>query len=160
MISKEVTYEDYNGKTVKKTFHFNLNKSDAMEFKYRKDGSDIVDVISRIMADENIRGILDILKELARSSVGRKVETDGEVRFIKDDEARSQLFDTDAYSELMFELLDKEENAANFITGMLPKDMVKNMEEITDGKDMKNMSKDEIAKKMRELEELRKNADN
>ena len=130
MLQKTIKYEDYNGNQVSKDFWFHMNKADIAEFKYRKDGSDMVDVISRIMANENIRGILDILKEIARASVGRKSE-DGS-RFIKDDEARSELFDTDAYSELMYELLSDERNAADFIQGILPKDVAKQVEQTKD----------------------------
>lgn len=154
MLSKEITYEDYTGNKVKETFYFHMNKADVAEFKYRKDGSDIVDVLSRIMSDENVRGVLDMLKDLARHGVGRKINVDGKERFVKDDEARSALFDTDAYSELMFELIDKPEYAAKFIAGMLPKDLAKSMEEASEGEDLKNMSKEEIANKMRELQEL------
>lgn len=151
MLQKTIKYEDYNGNQVSKDFWFHMNKADIAEFKYRKDGSDMVDVISRIMANENIRGILDILKEIARASVGRKSE-DGS-RFIKDDEARSELFDTDAYSELMYELLSDERNAADFIQGVLPKDVAKQVEQTKEDYDVKNMTKEQIATKMRELQE-------
>lgn len=151
MLQKTIKFEDYNGDQVTKDFWFHMNKADIAEFKYRKDGSDMVDVISRIMTNENIRGVLDILKEIARSAVGRKSE-DGS-RFIKDDEARSELFDTDAYSELMYELLSNPDYAAEFIQGILPKDVAKQVEQTKNENDIHNMSKEEIAAKMRELQE-------
>lgn len=151
MLQKTIKFEDYNGNSVSQDFWFHMNKADIAEFKYRKDGSDMVDVISRIMTTENIRGVLDILKEIARAAVGRKSE-DG-TRFIKDDEARSELFDTDAYSELMYELLSNENNAAKFIQGILPKDMAKQVEQTKEEYDVHNMTKEQIAAKMRELQE-------
>lgn len=151
MLQKTIKFEDYNGNEVKQDFWFHMNKADIAEFKYRKDGSDMVDVISRIMTNENIRGVLDILKEIARAAVGRKSE-DGS-RFIKDDEARSALFDTDAYSELMYELLSNPDYAADFIQGILPKDMAKQVEQTKEEYDVHNMTKEQIAAKMRELHE-------
>lgn len=159
MIEKVITYEDYNGEKVTDTFHFHMNKDDVAEFKYRKDGSDIVDVIARIMSTENVRGVLDILKELARSGVGRKELIEGKAVFVKDDMARTLLFSTDAYSELMFELIEKPEAAADFIAGMLPKDLAKHMREASKGEDLQNLSKDQIAAKMRELQELQQKSD-
>lgn len=154
MLEKKISYEDFNGNKVTETFYFHMSKDDVAEFKYRKDGSDIVDVISRIMSTENVRGVLDILKELARAGVGRKGEIQGRSVFIKDQEAKDLLFYTDAYSELMMELIENPTAASDFIAGMLPKDMAKNMREATKGEELHNLSKEEIANKMRELQEL------
>ena len=54
----------------------------------------------------------------------------------------------------MMELIENPNAASDFIAGMLPKDMAKNMREATKGEDLHNLSKEEIANKMRELQEL------
>lgn len=154
MIEKKIKFADYNGKTVTKTFTFHMNKADIAEFKYRKDGSDIVDLIKKIMETENVRGVFDMLKEIARSSVGRRSE-DG-ARFIKDDEARSELFDTDAYAELLMELIEKPNAASNFIAGILPEDLAKKVRASASSDDLQNLSKEELLRKMQELEDSKK----
>lgn len=147
MIIQTVKYEDFNGNTVKKDFAFHLSKAEVSELKFREDGSDLVDVMRQITEEEDIRGILDMFKEIIRAAVGKRSE-DG-TRFTKTEDARSELFDTDAYSELLFTMLDKPDFAAKFITGMLPKDMQKDLK---DSPVKQDMSKEELLSKLKELE--------
>lgn len=146
MITKEFTYESYTGEKVTKAFTFHMSRPDMAKFRLRKDGSDFVETMTQIMETENARAVLDTFEDILRSAVGRKSE-DGE-RFIKDDEARSELFDTPAYDAVFTEMMDNPKFAAEFITAMLPKDMQKEAKKAV-GEDV---TKEELLAKLRELE--------
>lgn len=151
MITKTFTYEDFNGEKASQTFTFHMSKSDITKFRLRKDGSDFNETLSHIMKTNNARAILDVFEELVASAVGQKSE-DGK-KFIKNDEIRSDLFDTPAYDELFMKMLDDPDFAAKFIQSMLPTDMQKEIQQ--QGFDPKNQTREELEAKLRELEAKR-----
>lgn len=156
MIKKTLTYEDYNGNKVTKDFWFHINKAEAAKFRFSKDGTDIVDGLSKIMSAENmnVRYILDMFEDLVRMGIGRKSE-DGS-RFQKSDEIAAELFETEAYSEIFGEMIEDADFAAKFISGMLPKDLAESFNKAQSENDVKNMTREELAQKMRELQEQQK----
>lgn len=144
MISKKIKYEDYNGETVEKTFHFHLNKSELTKFEYQEDGTRFSDILQTIGDDNvSVRQIIDIVEEIFQKSVGEKSE-DGR-RFVKNDEIRSELFDTEAYGELLSDLLSDPQGFAKFIQGMMPKDAQRQIEKnLPKGSDISSMSREEL----------------
>ncbi len=144
MISKKIKYEDYNGETVEKTFHFHLNKSEITKMEYQKDGTRFSDILTEIGSDNvSVRRIIDIVEDLFRRAVGEKSE-DGR-RFIKNDDVRSELFDTEAYGELLSDLLTAPEDFAKFIQGMMPKDAQQQIEKkLPKGSDISSLSREEL----------------
>lgn len=148
MITKAFTYESFSGEKVTKEFTFHMSRPDMAKFRLRKDGSDFVDTMAQIMETENARAVLDTFEDILRSAVGHKSE-DGE-RFIKNDDARSELFDTPAYDAVFTMMMDEPKFAAEFITAMLPKDMQAEVKKSvgTGGE----ASKEELLAKLRELE--------
>lgn len=156
MIKKTLSYEDYNGNKVTKDFWFHINKAEAAKFRFAKDGSDIVDGLSEIMSADNmnVRYILDMFEDLVRMAIGRKSE-DG-TRFQKNDDIVGELFETEAYSTLFTQMIEDAEFAAKFIGGMLPKDLAESFNKASVENDVKNMTREELALKMRELQEQQK----
>lgn len=143
MISKKIKYTDYNDKTVEETFHFHLNKAELTKMNFTESGESLVDLISEISEDNaGTRRVLDILEQIIRASVGVKSE-DGS-RFIKNDDIRSKLFDTEAYSELFSELLQNPERTAKFIQGILPKESQKQLNKALNGDDVTKLSREEL----------------
>lgn len=150
MITKSVKYEDLNGNTIVKDFDFHLNKVEIAELQFREDGTTFDDVIIQISQDEtNIRTVLDIIKEIVTASVGRRSE-DG-TRFIKDDEAVNALVQTDAYSELLFEMISSPQNVAEFVKGLLPSSLAKEYDKTLNTTDLDAMTEDELKSKLAEL---------
>lgn len=147
MISKTIKYTDYNDKPVEKTFHFHLNKAELTKMNFTESGESLIDIISE-MTDDNAgtRRVLELLEEIVRLSVGEKSE-DGS-RFIKNDDIRSQLFDTEAYSELFSELLEHPDQTARFIQGILPKESQKEMAKALKTDDINNLSKEELIERI------------
>lgn len=150
MITKSVKYEDLDGNIVTKDFDFHLNKSEIAELQFREDGSSFDDVIIKISQDEtNVRAVLDIIKEIVVASIGRRSE-DGR-HFIKDDLAVNDLIQTDAYSELLFELISSPETVATFVKGLLPSSLAKDYEKTLSSDDLNNMTEEDLKKKLAEL---------
>ena len=146
MITKTVTYENFNGETVKKDFHFHISKHEMAELQFREDGSKLDEVLVEITKDDTkIHDVLQLFKDILGAAVGVK-SADGE-RFIKSDDARSALFDTDAYSELLFEMLDKPEFASTFIQGMLPRDLQREYKNVL-GNDTSQLTREELLAKL------------
>ncbi|TKW75037.1 MAG: hypothetical protein DI610_04900, partial [Staphylococcus hominis] len=143
MISKKIKYTDYNDNTVEETFHFHLNKAELTKMNFTEDGNSLVDMISEITEDNaGTRRVLNILEDIVRAAVGEKSE-DGS-RFIKNDDIRSKLFDTEAYSELFTDLLQHPERTAKFIQGILPKESQKEINKALNGDDVTNLSREEL----------------
>lgn len=150
MISKTIKYEDFNGDQVEKTFHFHINKAELAEMNYEEGRASLVERMVEVSSETtNIREVLDIFKSIIVEAVGKRSE-DGS-RFIKNDDVRSELMDTEAYSELLFGMLDSPENAANFIQGMLPPSVQKEIDKSAGGKKVSELSREELLAKLKEV---------
>lgn len=150
MITQSVKYEAPNGATVVKDFTFHLNKAEIAELQFREDGSTFDDVIIKISQDEtNIRAVLDIIKEIVLASIGRL--SDDDTHFIKDEKAINDLVQTDAYSELLFDLIASPESVAQFVKGLLPKSLAKDYDKTLNNTDLNNLSEEELKAKLAEL---------
>lgn len=143
MISKTIKYTDYNDKPVEETFHFHLNKAELTKMNFTESGESLVDIITEISEDNaGTRRVLELIEQIVRAAVGEK-SADGS-RFIKNDEVRSKLFDTEAYSELFSELLQNPETTAKFVEGMLPRESQKELKKALNGDDVTNLSREEL----------------
>ena len=150
MITKSVKYEAPNGATVVKDFTFHLNKAEIAELQFREDGSTFDDIIIKISQDEtNVRAVLDIIKEIVVASIGRL--SDGGEYFIKDEQAVNALLQTDAYSELLFDLISSPESVAQFVKGLLPKSLASDYDKTLNNTDLNNLTEAELKAKLAEL---------
>lgn len=125
MITKTVPYEDYNGKTRTEDFNFHLNKAELLELEASYEGGWSAH-IQRVVNSNNNREIFNTMKDLLLRAYGVKSE-DGR-RFMKSEEIRRSFEESPAYEIILVELtLDKNaaKNAADFINGIVPKDMPK-----------------------------------
>lgn len=155
MISKTVKYEDFNGNQVEQTYHFHISKAELADLNFQEDGGSLAESLATVAQNETgIREVLDIFKRIVVAAVGRKSE-DGS-RFSKSDDARSELMDTDAYSELLFEMLDNPDFASRFIQGILPSSVQKEIKKSMGGRDIKELSREELLAKLAETNEKNK----
>lgn len=120
MIKKTITYEDYNGEKQTEDFYFNLNKAELTELNFSTDGG-LETRIKRIMNERDNKAIMAMFKEIILKSFGKKSD-DGK-RFIKTQELRDEFEQSEAYSVLMMSFFEDSKKAADFINGILPKDM-------------------------------------
>lgn len=120
MLERSFTYEGFDGKTYTDTWGFYLSKADLIEINY---GSWVgIDVLlKQLVANKNGKEIVNIVREMVLKSVGKPSE-DGR-RFIRNQETRDEFYQTEAYSQLMSELLTEPQKVLDFLVAVMPKDM-------------------------------------
>lgn len=148
MIRKTVKYTDFDDNEVTETFEFNLTKAELTELNFLEDGSDLATVLGA-MADgsTNVRQVLEILKDILTKAVGKKSD-DGKL-FEKNDRIRAELFATNAYSELLYELIDSPQKAADFMTGLLPKDIRSEYKKAVNTDDFDNLTPEQMRERLK-----------
>lgn len=127
MYKKVHTYTDYNGNERTETFYFNLTKAEAIEMELTKEGT-LSEWIQKVIDTNNVPEIISLFKEIVLKSYGEK-SPDGR-RFIKNEELREAFSQTEAYSDIFMELATNANAAAEFVNGILPKDIVESSEEL------------------------------
>lgn len=120
MLIKPITYIDYNGKERTEQFCFNLTKAEITEMELGINGG-LSEKIKRIIESEDQASIVELFKDLILKSYGEK-SLDGK-KFIKSKELSDGFAQTEAYSDLFMELATDSEKAAEFVNGIIPKNM-------------------------------------
>ena len=118
------TYVDYNGDERTETFMFNINKAELAEMQLSTSGGLEV-YIQRIIEAQDTKALVKIFKDLLLKSYGRKSD-DGR-RFIKSEELSEEFSQTEAYSEIFMDLATNDKAAAEFINGIMPADLQKEL---------------------------------
>lgn len=120
MITKTITYTDYNGTERTEKFHFNLTKAEVMEMELSTDGG-LAEMITRIVEAQDAPAIIKIFKDLILKSYGEK-SADGR-HFVKSPEISTAFSQTEAFSILFMELATDADAAAKFVNGIVPSDV-------------------------------------
>lgn len=117
MLTKIITYTDYNGVERTEPFYFNLNKAELMEMELSTEGG-MADMIKRIVDAKDAPAIIKIFKELILKAYGEK-SADGK-RLVKSPEIATAFAQTEAYSQLFMELATDSDAASAFVNGIVP----------------------------------------
>ena len=121
MLTKKITYTDYNGMERTEDFYFNLTKAELMEMEMGTTGG-FAEMVQRIVAAKDAPAIIKIFKEMILKAYGQK-SPDGR-RFIKSAELREEFSQTEAFSILYMELATDDKAAAKFVNGVMPGELV------------------------------------
>ena len=124
MLKKTITYTDYNDVERTEDFYFNLNKAEIAEMEMSYAGG-LTTYINRIIAAQDNPTLVKLFKDLILMSYG--VKSDDGREFVKNDEIRNKFKHTEAYSILFMELSTNADAAAEFVTGIIPKDLAKDL---------------------------------
>lgn len=125
MLKKTITYNDYNGVERTEDFYFNLSKAELMEMEMSISGG-LTEMIEKIVATKDAPAIIKIFKELVLKAYGEK-SADGK-RFEKKNGALAEAFaETEAYSQIFMELATDADKAAEFVNGIMPVDIAKQL---------------------------------
>lgn len=124
-ITKE--YEDFNGDKVKEDLYFNLNKAELLEMNLRSKGG-LKNYLEAIINAKDQNTLTDIFKSLILKSYGIK-SPDGRT-FLKNDKIREEFECSIPYDMLFTELITDAKAAAAFINGILPKELVEEMDKV------------------------------
>lgn len=120
MLKKTMTFEDFNGQTVTRTFRFHLTEADVADWEMSEGTGGLIKLMERVVASQNGAEIVRIFREVILRSYG-ELSDDG-LRFVKSKEISEAFSQTQAYSDLFMELATGgTDSMTNFINGILPK---------------------------------------
>lgn len=126
MLKKTVTYEDFDGNQRTEDLYFNLTKSELMEMQMKTEGG-LENTIEKITSENDTAKIIEMFKDIIMSAYGVKSE-DGK-KFRKRPEDKEDFLDSAAYDALFMELISDADAASSFVSGIIPKDMVGEVQE-------------------------------
>ena len=120
MLVKEITYEDYNGKSQTESFYFNLTKTELTEMEFSQ-SEGFEKFLQTVIDTDDRKTLIELWKNLILKSYGQK-SPDGK-SFIKSTELSLAFSQTAAFDTLFMELATDAEKAAAFVTGIVPKNL-------------------------------------
>lgn len=117
MLKLNRTYTDFSGNQRTEDFFFNLTKAECLEMELSTEGG-MEQMMRRIIAAQDMPTIAATFKKIILSAYGEK-SPDGR-RFIKSKELSDAFSQTNAYSDLYWELSTDADAAAKFVNGIIP----------------------------------------
>lgn len=119
MIIKKIKYEDYDGNQREEEFYFNLSRAEIMKMEMSVQGG-LDAKIKRLGQTKDAPEVMQLFEDIIAKAYGVK-SLDGK-RMVKSKELSEEFMQTEAYSELLMELLSSPEAASEFINGVVAKD--------------------------------------
>ena len=127
MFAKKITYTDFSGETRTEEFLFNMSKTDIVQWQYSVNGG--IDELFKKVTNENDQvSLIQLVKDLIHRAYGEK-SIDGK-RFEKRRngvDLADEFEQTAAYDILFMELVQNANAASDFINGIMPTDLVAQM---------------------------------
>lgn len=117
MTTRDVTYTNYHGATVTRSFAFNMTEAELMELNISVEGG-FPALVRRIIAANETGKLVRIFKDLVLNAYG-EVSQDGE-RFIKTPELRQAFEQCPAYSKMFMSFATDGKEAAQFLNDIMP----------------------------------------
>jgi len=115
MLKKKITYVDYDGNERIEDHYFNLNKAELTKMRLSYAGG-LEKTLEKIAAEQDTKRMYEHFEDLILRSYGQK-SLDGK-QFIKSPELSLAFQQTEAYSELVIELLSDADAAAAFVNSI------------------------------------------
>lgn len=128
MLVKNIKYTDYDGVEREEKFYFNFNRAELVEMELKEEGG-LAKMIDKIVAEKDTPRVIELFKVLILDAYGEK-SPDGK-RFIKSKELSEAFSQTEAYVEMFIELGTDANAGAAFINGVLPSNLVEDVEKQT-----------------------------
>lgn len=128
MYAKVIKYTDYNDVPREETFYFNLNRAELLKMMVTDSDATLDQVFEYFQQTRNGKKLLTMIEDLIQASFGIK-SADGK-SFIKKQEYLDLFVQSEAYSELLTELLNDADKAADFFINILPKNLQDQVEKI------------------------------
>ena len=128
MLIKKITFTDFKGESRTEEFMFNMSKSDIVQWRYSVNGG-IEEVFHRIIDKNDQKELMTMVKDLIHRSYGER-SIDGK-KFEKRRngvDLADEFEQTAAYDALYMELITSSKAAADFINGLMPAELVAELE--------------------------------
>lgn len=121
MIKKTIKYEDLEGNDVTEDFYFHLNKLEMAELDMKYGG--LLELGKKLSETDDALKVYNIFKDIMLTSYGKRSD-DGK-RFFKVDPVtgaayRYDLEGSDALGEMILEMIEKPQLAAELFRGLVP----------------------------------------
>ena len=126
MLTKTITYQDFDGNDITEEFCFNLTKSELTKMQLSKDGG-LAEWLERMIKSRNNKEIMNAFEQILLKSYG--IRSDDRKRFIKSEEISREFQQTNAYDILFMELIENETKMADFINAVMPKEVSEKVKE-------------------------------
>ena len=124
-------YEDFDGHEREEDFYFNLTKAELAEFRFSVNGG-VEALLDGMIKAQDQKSMIEYAKRLVLMSYGEK-SLDGR-EMLKNDAIREKFMSTQAYSDIFMDVATNDKFAADFIKGILPKDLAGELDkEMTSG---------------------------
>lgn len=120
MLKKPIKFENWDGEEVEEIHYFNLSKPELLKMQVEQEGG-FGKFLERISETKDEKQLVNQFERIIMMSYGVRSE-DGK-RFMKNDELRKEFMETRAYEALHEELTTDADKAAEFIKGILPKEI-------------------------------------
>ena len=113
MLKKTIKYTDYNGVERTEDFYFNITKAEAIEMEMTTTGG-MSAMIEKIISTQDTPALFKLFKDIILKAYGEK-SPDGKT-FMKSEEISNAFSRTEAYSELLTELVSDADKAVEMCT--------------------------------------------
>ena len=123
MLTKAITYTDFNGNKKTKNFYFNLTKTELAKMELTNKAG-MEETIKQMINEDDREKIIALFEGIVLGAVGEK-SADGE-RFEKSDEIRAAFQQHPAYDILFMELISSSKAMSDFINAVIPADVSEN----------------------------------
>lgn len=116
MLTKTITYTDFDGIERTEKHYFNFTKAEMTDYEamYKQYGG-VVKYLSFLIENEKEYELIQAFKELILRSYGERTANG---RFIKNQEIRDAFAASEAYSELFMEICSSQKAATDFINSL------------------------------------------
>lgn len=125
MLTKKITYTNYNDVEVTETLYFNLTKSEILSMQVETEGG-LQEKLIRIAESKNPAQILKVFKDIIMLSYGEKSDDGKYLRKGENYELAKSFMETPAYDVLVMDILGDEtgEKFKDFILHIVPKEVL------------------------------------
>lgn len=123
MLTRTVTYKDFDNNDKTKTLHFNLTKMQLMDLEMKTEpGKDkISERVKAVQTATEFNEVFELFDDLLKASYGiRKTDEDGDDYFDQDPKLWDKFRKSPAYDELMFGTFTEPGESAKFVNELIP----------------------------------------
>jgi hypothetical protein len=128
MLKRTITFKDFDENEVTEVHYFNISNSELIELNVGYEGG-AEGFFMRLVESGDGKNIIEEFKKLILFAYGKRSE-DGR-RFIKNDEIRTEFSQTLAFDALFMDLATNLDSAAQFVNGVIPKDLAAKVKAMT-----------------------------
>lgn len=125
MLKKTITYTDFDGNERTEDFYFNLSKSELILLETTTPGG-YVTMLQRIIDSKDNIELMNIFTDLIKKSYG--VKSDDGKHFVKNEKYLDEFLSSAAFDQMFTEFFTTEDAAAEFAKGIIPKQLVREVE--------------------------------